>query len=116
MSRRDNFRLTPAEWTALQQGGVSSMVSNFASKTDSDMDRRVSAYRKIAAAARAEREAIQEVVLCELAREQISSVEALRAKATEAESQIAALERQNDQLRRKNLREIAAPAMAVNGE
>ena len=91
-------------------------VRSFAQEMGTDVKVRTSAYRKIAAAARAERSALQEVVLLGLVRHSAGDMEALRSQLRLQESRDAMLEQENKRLRGEVAALTALPATAVYGE
>lgn len=81
------------------------LVREFAEQMGSDLAARTSAYRKIAAAARAEREALTELYLLAGVR-----------NGTNPAVRVAELERHNAELQGRVTRLTALPAMVVNGD
>ena len=106
--------LTKEEIKFLQSGRAAESVRQFTARQHETIGTRTSAYRKVARAARAERDALVEIAALEMAR-------VLAAGELSAKERAAALGNENESLRRELERTrralesaIAAPAMAIN--
>ncbi len=103
-----NGRLTKAEQAAIADAPEE--VRAFVSETRGDFVARASAYAKVAAAARAERSAIMEVRLLELAKATRNPSQELRRVANELD----AVKGENRSLREELTATKALPAAAVH--
>lgn len=108
--------LTRAEAAFLRSSAVPASVREYAAQTPAKIAVRTSAYRKVAAAARAERDAIVEVVALNVvrARAEGRALEADRAARLEDEAR--SLQQALDQTRARLAAATAAPALAVYAE
>ena len=101
--------LTAAEISLLRGSGVPASIREYLTRSHEDVGLKASAYRKIAAAASAEREALIEVHALGLVRAKLgANSDRVQVRAVEA------LEAENDRLRRELRHATAIPALAVN--
>src|SRR5690606_31243162 len=86
--RTDNNRVTDEEMAFLTSTGVPAEVRKFAAKSpDVPVSVRASAYRKLADAAKAERDALVEVRLATMVRENLDSAKSVQRRVAELESE-----------------------------
>lgn len=116
IKRSPEFDLTDDEIGVLRGSGVDDGVRHYLARQHDNIGLRISAYRKVAAAARAEREAIVEVNLLAMARKESADTVTLQRQKAELENQNLTLVQQNEDLRRDLVRSIATPALAVHSE
>lgn len=109
--------LTKDEIKALGTSAVPDVVRQFVSRKQDSLHVRAAAYRKVAAAARAEREAIVEVVACENARRKVDALSLGDQPPARAEfERVNDLLAENERLRQELERRIAAAAEVVHGD
>lgn len=115
MKRKNPEALTDDEVSLLRSDKTPAVIRQFTARQHHDIGLRTSAYRKVADAARAEREALMEVVMLEVTRRKAG------IEQPGDPSRIFELEEQNRQLaaelseaNRVARAALAIPAMAVN--
>jgi hypothetical protein len=113
---RDESALTEAEIAFLRSDRTPVAVRRFVARQHESIGVRTTAYRKVANAARAERDALIEIAALEV-------VHGVRHAASDFEAEVAALKAERDALarevgeRRRQLRQTtASPALAVYAE
>lgn len=116
MRKHTSETLTAEEVDFLKSGKVDELVRRYTARNQENIGTWASAYRKVAAAARAEREALEEVTRLAIAKgeaatliDQQSEIESLRRRAQ-------ALEVKNRELETGLHRALAAPSMAVHSD
>lgn len=106
--------LTEDEIKFLKSERAPETVRQFAARQHESFGVRTSAYRKVAAAARAEREALLEVATLEVVRASAEGSVVAAGRVTQLESERQALEREVDALHAKLRVATAKPAMAIH--
>jgi len=117
MRRRDDRNphdLTDDEVAVLKGAGIPKEVKEFVLRSYDTIGARITAYEKIAAAARAERLALSEIRRLHEAREAITHESEWRRRIIELEGEKKALEADNEAARKHLAQMTAAPAMAVH--
>lgn len=113
MKRKNDETLTVDEVAFLRSDRVPDMVKAFVARQHETVGVRTSAYRKVAAAAKAERQALMEVALLNLARAKaghpVELVESTLGHDTDVQAELQELRRELTRLR-------AMPALAVHGD
>lgn len=112
----DENALTEKEIQFLRREGVPSEIKNFIARSHQDMGVRAAAYRKIAAAARAEAEAIFAVRAVAALRGEVDLDADYRREIANLKDDRAALEAANTVLRSRVEALTAAPAMTVHSD
>lgn len=115
-SRKDPNSLTDEETQFLRSERSAPAVRQFASRQHETMGVRISAYRKIAAAARAERDALMEIAALEVVRAASEDSATSRARVSELEAERRRLENQLEDTQRRLRVATAAPAIAVHSD
>lgn len=110
--KRDDTDLTDDEKAFLRSGQVNPLVKQFTARALDGIGVRTSAYEKIAAAARAERRALESIRLLEEARNGDLPMSAQRMADLEAE--VHELAQTNAELRTRLNQMTALPARAVH--
>lgn len=112
--------LTENEINALRSDRTPDLIKSYVARQHEGVGVRTSAYRKVAAAARAEYDALMAVALVNLARTKAGEVPVIEQTAS---GRLAELERQNrelvaalDSAKEQAMRSLASGAMAVSGE
>jgi len=108
--------LTEQETVFLKSERSPALVRAFLARQHDSVGVRSSAYRKVAAAARAEREALTEVALLGIVRVRAEGSSELNGRFAELEAERARLERELSDTRLRLRQVTAGPALAVHGE
>lgn len=108
--------LTEDEVSFLRSERSAPIVRSFVARQHEVVGTRTSAYRKVAAAARAEREALMEVAMLSVVRARSEGSLIADARVSQLEEEQNRLERELSDTR-KRLRQVTAePALAIHGE
>lgn len=111
---KKEFALSASERRALERSAPE-MVKRFADDSE-NLGVVVSAFRKVAQAAKAQREALQEVALLELVQQGVTNQEGLRERLAGLAATNEALDRENKSLRESMTALKASPALAVHSD
>lgn len=114
LHRDPNFDLTQDELSILRGSKVAAEIQGYLARSHDQVGLRISAYRKVAAAARAEREAIIETRLLEMARDNALDISEYRQRVAAAQQQARDALAENDRLRNSLVARAALPAAAVH--
>lgn len=113
MKRKANPEaLTDEEIAFLRSSSASAPVRQFVARQQEAVGVRTSAYRKVAAAARAEREALVEIAALEAVR--LAAGQGDNARIAQLESDRSHLLHELDSLRNRLMTATALPALAVH--
>ena len=119
--KKNTDALTEAEINALRSDRTPDLIKAFVARQHEGVGVRTSAYRKVAAAARAEYEALMAVAMVNVAR--IKAGEMPQPEQQTTSSRVAELERQNRELaaaldgaRSATMRALSSGSMAVSGD
>jgi hypothetical protein len=115
-SRKNPDALTDEETQFLRSERTPSAIRQFAARQHETIGVRTSAYRKVAAAARAEREALLEIVALQVVQAASSGTVQAQDRVAQLEDERRALEGQLENTRKQLLAATAAPAMAIHSE
>lgn len=115
MKRKNAEDLTDEEIAFLKSDRAAASVRQFTSRQHESMGVRTSAYRKIAAAAKAEREALIEVAAVTLIRDAALTSDSPR-RIAELEAERSRLVAEIENVRERLMSATAAPALAVHSE
>lgn len=108
--------LTDEEIQYLKSERTPESIRTFAARQHEAMGVRASAYRKVAAAARAEREALLEIAALAVVRSVSEGTMTAQERVGQLETERRQLAGQLESTQRKLLAATAAPAMAVHSE
>jgi len=111
--KNDDNALTAEEIAFLRSSQTPEAIKAYVARHHESIGLRTAAFQKVAAAARAEREALMEIKATQVLR---ASIEAPThdARAIQLERQVRALVEHNDRLMAEVRRQTALPAMAVS--
>lgn len=108
--------LTEEETAFLRSERAAPVVRSFVARQHEVVGTRTSAYRKVAAAARAEREALMEVAILAVVRARSEGSLMSDARVSALESEQSRLERELTQTRQRLQIATAAPALAIHSD
>lgn len=114
MSRKDPDALTDEEVQYLKSDRTPDSIRQFAARQHEAMGVRASAYRKVAAAARAEREALLEIAALAVVRAVSEGSATAQERVVQLEAERRQLSGQLDETQRRLMAATAAPAMAIH--
>lgn len=114
--KRKQEDLTEAESQFLRSERAPEAIKRFTSRQHDSIGVRTSAYRKVAAAARAEREALMEVAALEVVRAAASNSVAAQGRVAELESERLSIAAQLEETQKRLRVATAMPALAVHAE
>ncbi len=112
----NDFDLTEDEVAVLRSAGTPDEVKRFVARQHDRIGARAAAYRKVAAAAEAEIQALLMVRRLEMVRLDISDVEAVRRTSAAIEQEARQLAAENNALREDLMRARALPAQVVHSD
>jgi hypothetical protein len=115
MKRKREGDLTEEEIAFLKSDRSAPAVRQFTSRQHESIGTRTSAYQKIAAAAKAEREALVEVAALSVIREAALTGDGAK-RVAELEAERARLVNEIENVRERLMVATAAPALAIHGE
>lgn len=114
MTRKNANDLTHDEIELLRGGNTDEVVKRFLARQHQNIGTKASAYTKVAKAARAEREALEEIVHLSIVKGEVEALDKTTDQLKAERRRAAALEVRNNELREQLTRSIAGPAMAIN--
>lgn len=115
-TRNNPDALTDEEIQFLKSERTPSAIRQFTARQHDSIGLRTSAYRKVAAAARAEREALLEVTALAVVQAATEGTATAQDRVSVLEAERRTLEKQLEGTRAQLLAATAAPAMAVHAE
>lgn len=117
MSRRSRGELTEDETAYLKSASsVPDEIKSFVARQHDQIGLRTSAYAKVAAAAKAEADALLAVRMLEAVRGELTDLAEMRRTAIEAQSTVRTLRGEIDEKDRRIRELLAGPLMAVNSD
>lgn len=115
MKRKNPDALTEDETAFLKSDRCAPSLRAFTTRQHESITIRTSAYRKVAAAARAERDALIEVAMLDLTRAKINTSTLAQDRVKALESEKESLDRELESTRLQLRQATAGPAMVVYG-